>query len=126
MKGNLKGNQTKLDANKDGKIGKAAFAMLRNKKGAKKMAGGGMMKPKMGHGGEMKKMGHGGEMKKMGMGGKMMKTYAYGSSVRKPMAMGGMSAPMHPRTQRGMGIHKMMGGGMMKKMRYGGSMKKKS
>ena len=117
MKGNLKGNQTKLDANKDGKIGKEDFAMLRNKKGAKKMAGGGMMKPKMGHGGEMKKM---------GMGGKMMKTYAYGSSVRKPMAMGGMSAPMQPRTQKGMGMQNMMGGGMMKKMRYGGSMKKKS
>jgi len=28
----LKGNQKKLDANKDGKIGKQDFAMLRNKK----------------------------------------------------------------------------------------------
>ena len=28
----LKGGQTKLDANKDGKIGKEDFAMLRNKK----------------------------------------------------------------------------------------------
>jgi len=28
----LKGNQKKLDANKDGKIGKEDFAMLRNKK----------------------------------------------------------------------------------------------
>ena len=32
-KNNLKGKQTKLDANKDGKIGKEDFAMLR--KGAK-------------------------------------------------------------------------------------------
>ena len=39
MKGNLKGNQTKLDANKDGKIGKEDFAMLRNKKGDKKKVG---------------------------------------------------------------------------------------
>ena len=31
-KNNLKGKQTKLDANKDGKIGKEDFAMLRNKK----------------------------------------------------------------------------------------------
>ena len=31
-KKNLKGKQTKLDANKDGKIGKEDFAMLRNKK----------------------------------------------------------------------------------------------
>jgi hypothetical protein len=30
-KNNLKGKQTKLDANKDGKIGKEDFAMLRNK-----------------------------------------------------------------------------------------------
>ena len=29
---NLKGNQKKLDANKDGKIGKQDFAMLKNKK----------------------------------------------------------------------------------------------
>ena len=113
----------KGDLDKDGKMSGYEKARQRaieknmNKKGAKKMAGGGMMKPKMGHGGEMKKM---------GMGGKMMKTYAYGSSVRKPMAMGGMSAPMQPRTQRGMGMQNMMGGGMMKKMRYGGSMKKKS
>ena len=123
MKSNLKGNQTKLDANKDGKIGKEDFAMLRNKKGAKKMAGGGMMTPmkKMGMGGDMMK-----PMKKMGKGGNMMKTYAYGSTVRKPMAMGGMSAPMQPRTQQGMGMQNTMGGGMMKKMRYGGSMKKKS
>ena len=31
-KNNLKGGQKKLDANKDGKIGKEDFAMLRNKK----------------------------------------------------------------------------------------------
>ena len=31
-KNNLKGKQTKLDANKDGKIGKEDIAMLRNKK----------------------------------------------------------------------------------------------
>ena len=31
-KNNLKCKQTKLDANKDGKIGKEDFAMLRNKK----------------------------------------------------------------------------------------------
>ena len=31
-KSGLKGNQSKLDANKDGKIGKQDFAMLRNKK----------------------------------------------------------------------------------------------
>ena len=31
-KNNLKGKQTKLDANTDGKIGKEDFAMLRNKK----------------------------------------------------------------------------------------------
>lgn len=111
----------KGDLDKDGKMSGYEKARQRaieknmNKKGAKKMAGGGMMKPKMGHGGEMKKMGHGGEMKKMGMGGKMMKTYAYGSSVRKPMAMGGMSAPMQPRTQRGMGMQNMMYGGSMKK-----------
>ena len=115
----------KGDLDKDGKMSGYEKARQRaieknmNKKGAKKMAGGGMMT-------SMKKMGHGGEMKKMGMGGKMMKTYAYGSSVRKPMAMCGMSAPMQPLTQRGMGMQNMMGGGMMKKMRYGGSMKKKS
>ena len=102
----------KGDLDKDGKMSGYEKARQRaieknmNKKGAKKMAGGGMMKPKMGHGGEMKKM---------GMGGKMMKTYAYGSSVRKPMAMGGMSAPMQPRTQKGMGMQNMMYGGSMKK-----------
>jgi|TARA_Y100001938_G_C7892864_1_gene330616 hypothetical protein len=37
-KKNLKGKQTKLDANKDGKIGKEDFAMLRNKKKQKVMA----------------------------------------------------------------------------------------
>ena len=37
-KNNLKGKQTKLDANKDGKIGKEDFAMLRNKKKQKVMA----------------------------------------------------------------------------------------
>ena len=31
-KNTLKGNQTKLDANKDGKISKEDFAMLKNKK----------------------------------------------------------------------------------------------
>ena len=31
-KNNLKGKQTKLDANKDGKISKQDFAMLKNKK----------------------------------------------------------------------------------------------
>ena len=36
-KNNLKGKQTKLDANKDGKIGKEDFAMLRNKKKQKVM-----------------------------------------------------------------------------------------
>ena len=34
----LTGNRKKLDANKDGKIDKKDFAMLRNKKGKKKMA----------------------------------------------------------------------------------------
>jgi len=37
-KNNLKGNQTKLDANKDGKISKEDFAMLKNKKKQKVMA----------------------------------------------------------------------------------------
>ena len=37
-KNTLKGNQTKLDANKDGKISKEDFAMLKNKKKQKVMA----------------------------------------------------------------------------------------
>ena len=125
----MKEKKMKGDLDKDGKMSGYEKARQRaieknmNKKGAKKMAGGGMMTPmkKMGMGGDMMK-----PMKKMGKGGNMMKTYAYGSTVRKPMAMGGMSAPMQPRTQQGMGMQNMMGGGMMKKMRYGGSMKKKS
>mgnify|MGYP003136865059 CR=1 FL=1 len=37
-KNTLKGNQTKLDANKDGKISKEDFAMLKNKKKQKVIA----------------------------------------------------------------------------------------
>ena len=117
----------KGDLDKDGKMSGYEKARQRaiekNMKKEKKMAGGGMMTPmkKMGMGGDMMK-----PMKKMGKGGNMMKTYAYGSTVRKPMAMGSMSAPMQPRAQQGMGMQNMMGGGMMKKMRYGSSVKKKS
>ena len=35
----LKGNQKKIDANKNGKIDKGDFAMLRGKKGASKAKG---------------------------------------------------------------------------------------
>ena len=58
---------------------------------------------------------------------KTRKAYAYGSMVRKPMQMGGMTMsanPMMPRTQQGMqqGIQPAMG---MPKMAYGGKMRKK-
>lgn len=82
---------------------------------------------------------------------KTRKAYAYGSMVRKPMQMGGMTMsanPMMPRTQQGiqpaMGMPKMAGGGKLKmvenkagdmvpfyaadgkgKMAYGGKMKPK-
>jgi len=49
------------------------------------------------------------------------KCYAYGSMVRKPMQMGGMSMsanPMAPR-QQGMQQGMMYGGGMKKKMAKG-------
>ena len=101
-------NRMKGDLNKDGKMSgyenARQTAIEKNMKKEKKMAGGGMMKP----------------MTKMGKGGNMMKTYAYGSMVRKPMQMGGMSMsanPMAPREQKGMagGMSGMMYGGMMKK-----------
>lgn len=82
---------------------------------------------------------------------KTRKAYAYGSMVRKPMQMGGMTMsanPMMPRTQQGiqpaMGMPKMADGGKLKmvknkagdmvpfyaadgkgKMAYGGKMKPK-
>ena len=82
---------------------------------------------------------------------KTRKAYAYGSMVRKPMQMGGMTMsanPMMPRTQQGiqpaMGMPKMAGGGKLKEpnnpglkklpenvrnrmgyMAYGGKMKPK-
>lgn len=82
---------------------------------------------------------------------KTRKAYAYGSMVRKPMQMGGMTMsanPMMPRTQmgmqQGMGMPKMADGGKLKEpnnpglkelpenvrnrmgyMAYGGKMKPK-
>ena len=82
---------------------------------------------------------------------KTRKSYAYGSMVRKPMQMGGMTMsanPMMPRTQQGMqqgmGMPKMADGGKLKEpnnpglkklpksvrnkmgyMAYGGKMKPK-
>ena len=66
-----KGNQKKLDVNKDGKISKEDFAMLRKKKGKGKMA---KHTKKMSKGGAKKKMMYGGAMgkkktKKMSKGG---------------------------------------------------------
>ena len=64
------GNRKKLDVNKDGKIDKKDFAMLRKKKGktmkkTKKMSKGGATKKKMMYGGKAtKKMSKGGATKR--------------------------------------------------------------
>ena len=68
------GNRKKLDANKDGKISKEDFAMLRKKKGkAMKKTKNGNKKMKMMYGGttKTKKMSKGGmkKTKKMSRGG---------------------------------------------------------
>ncbi len=52
----LKGGQSKLDKNKDGKITGADFAMMKKKKKKKKRTkamGGGMMKKRMKRGGKV-------------------------------------------------------------------------
>jgi hypothetical protein len=51
----LKGGQSKLDKNKDGKITSADFAMMKKKKKKKrtKAMGGGMMKKRMKRGGKV-------------------------------------------------------------------------
>ena len=52
----LKGGQSKLDKNKDGKITGADFAMIKKKKKKKKRTkamGGGMMKKRMKRGGKV-------------------------------------------------------------------------
>ena len=81
------GNRKKLDANKDGKISAADFAMLRKKKGKamkktkngtkKKMMYGGTMKKKMQMGGGLKKT------KKMARGGVKAKKMSRGGPVRR-------------------------------------------
>ena len=81
------GNRKKLDANKDGKISKEDFAMLRKKKGKamkktkngtkKKMMYGGTMKKKMQMGGGLKKT------KKMARGGVKAKKMSRGGPVRR-------------------------------------------
>ena len=55
MKKRLKGGQKKLDKNKDGKISKADFAMMKKKKKkrVKAMGGGSMMKKRMKRGGKI-------------------------------------------------------------------------
>tara|TARA_B000000532_G_scaffold238999_1_gene228055 strand:+ start:24 stop:290 length:267 start_codon:yes stop_codon:yes gene_type:complete len=78
------GNRKKLDANKDGKISKEDFAMLRNKKGkAMKKTKNGTKKTKMMYGGTAKK--------KMNMGGGLKKTkkMAKGGVKTKKMSRGG-------------------------------------
>ena len=62
------GNRKKLDANKDGKISKEDFAMLRKKKGKKTMVGT-KKKSKMGKKKPMKMMYGGKSTKKMSKGG---------------------------------------------------------
>ena len=50
----LKGGQSKLDKNKDGKITSADFAMMKKKKKKRtKAMGGGMMKKRMKRGGKV-------------------------------------------------------------------------
>ena len=84
------GNRKKLDANKDGKISAADFAMLRKKKGKamkktkngtkKKMMYGGTMKKKMNMGGTaMSKK----KTKKMAKGGVKAKKMSRGGPVRR-------------------------------------------
>ena len=60
----LKGNQYKIDLNKDGKITREDFNMMNNKP---KMSYGGMAKKKMNYGGMAKKnmMNYGGKAKPM-------------------------------------------------------------
>jgi len=56
MKKRLKGKQSKLDKNKDGKISGADFAMMKKKKKKKRvkaMGGGSMMKKRMKRGGKV-------------------------------------------------------------------------
>ena len=53
MKKRLKGKQSKLDKNKDGKIDGKDFAMMKKKKRVKAM-GGGSMKKRMKRGGKVK------------------------------------------------------------------------
>lgn len=62
----LKGNQYKIDLNKDGKITREDFNMMNNKP---KMSYGGMAKKKMNYGGMAKKnmMNYGGKAKPMMM-----------------------------------------------------------
>tara|TARA_B100001939_G_scaffold64778_1_gene53659 strand:+ start:6059 stop:6331 length:273 start_codon:yes stop_codon:yes gene_type:complete len=62
----LKGNQHKIDLNKDGKITREDFNMMNNKP---KMSYGGMAKKKMNYGGMAKKnmMNYGGKAKPMMM-----------------------------------------------------------
>ena len=62
----LKGNQYKIDLNKDGKITREDFNMMNNKP---KMSYGGMAKKKMNYGGMAKKnmMNYGGKAKPMYM-----------------------------------------------------------
>lgn len=55
MKKRLKGKQSKLDKNKDGKIDGKDFAMMKKKKKKRvKAMGGGMMKKRMKRGGKVK------------------------------------------------------------------------
>jgi len=86
MKKRLKGKQSKLDKNKDGKIDGKDFAMMKKKKRVKAMGGGSMKK-------RVKAMG-GGSMKKRvkAMGGGMMKKRAKamgGGMMKKRMKRGG-------------------------------------
>ena len=68
MKKRLKGKQSKLDKNKDGKIDGKDFAMMKKKKKRVKAMGGGMMKKRVMKrgGGMMKKpmLKRGGKVKK--------------------------------------------------------------
>lgn len=71
----LKGNQHKIDLNKDGKITREDFNMMNNKP---KMSYGGMAKKKMNYGGMAKKnmMNYGGKAKPM-----MMNSGGYAKSM---------------------------------------------
>lgn len=71
----LKGNQYKIDLNKDGKITREDFNMMNNKP---KMSYGGMAKKKMNYGGMAKKnmMNYGGKAKPM-----MMNSGGYAKSM---------------------------------------------